>query len=147
MVVNAANLIKLSYPKYVSLIYSNTFLKGMQVDINILFRFELADCFCSKLIKLQRWIQEPHNIEDGTHCNNCKWLKLVKYYREMLHLNMTGFVNLSLTTNMYTNAKIRIYSVGIYLLKVNNENSRKRCLICSKLKKRHWNDLIDLKSL
>ena len=147
MVVNAANLIKLSYPKYVSLIYSNTFLKGMQVDINILFRFELADCFCSKLIKVQRWIQEPHNIEDGTHCNNWKWLKLVKYYREMLHLNMTGFVNLSLTTNMYTNAKIRIYSVGIYLLKVNNENSRKRCLICSKLKKRHWNDLIHLKSL
>ena len=61
----------------------------------------------------------------------------------MLHLNMTGFMDLSLTTNMYTNAKIRIYPVGIYLLKVNNENSRTRCVICSKLTKEtpeppHW---------
>ena len=30
---------------------------------------------------------------------------------------------------MYTNAKIRIYPVGIYLLKVNNENSKTRCVI------------------
>ena len=32
-----------------------------------------------------------------------------------------------------TNAKFRIYPVGIYLLKVNNENSKKRCVIYSKL--------------
>ena len=37
---------------------------------------------------------------------------------------------------MYTNAKIRIYPVGTYLLKVNNENSRTRCVICSKLTKK-----------
>ena len=48
---------------------------------------------------------------------------------------------------MDTNAKIRIYPAGIYLLKVNNENSRTRCVICSKFKKRHPNDLIDLKTL
>ena len=44
---------------------------------------------------------------------------------------------------MYTNAKIRIYPVGIYLLKVKNENSRTRCVICSnstkkKTSERHW---------
>ena len=37
---------------------------------------------------------------------------------------------------MYTNAKIRMYPVGIYLLEVNNENSRTRCVICSKLIKK-----------
>ena len=36
---------------------------------------------------------------------------------------------------MYTNAKIRIYPVGIYQLKANNEKSRTRCVICSKLTK------------
>ena len=95
---------------------------------------------------LQRWIQEPYNISDGNLCNNCKQLKAVKYYHEVLHLNMTGFMDLSLTANMYTNAKIRINPVGIYQLKV-NENYRTRCVICSKLKKRHQNDLIDLKTL
>ena len=34
---------------------------------------------------------------------------------------------------MYTNAKIRIYPVGIYLLKVDNENFRTRYIIGSKL--------------
>ena len=50
---------------------------------------------------------------------------------------------------MYTNAKIRIYPVGIYLLKVNNENSRTGCVICSKLtkKQQHWNNLVDMKTL
>ena len=37
---------------------------------------------------------------------------------------------------MYLNAKIRIYPAGIYLLKVNNENYRTRCIIYSKLTKR-----------
>ena len=119
----------------------------MQVYINTLFRFEPANCFCSKLITVLRWIQEPHNIYDGTLCNNYKWLKAIKYYHEVLHLNMTGFMDQSLTTNMYTNAKIKIYPVGIYLLKVSNENSITRCVICSKFKKRHQNDLIDLKTL
>ena len=36
---------------------------------------------------------------------------------------------------------MRIYSVGIYLLKVNNGNSRTSCVICS-----HQNDLIDMKT-
>ena len=49
---------------------------------------------------------------------------------------MTGFMDLSLTTIMYTNAKIRIYPMGIYLLKVNNENYRARRVIYSKLKKK-----------
>ena len=114
---------------------------------NILFRFEPADCFLQQTYTMQRWIQEPHNISDGNLCNNCKQLKAVKYYHEMLHLNMTGFRDLSLTANMYTNAKIRINPVGIYLLKVKNENCRTRCVICSKLKKRHQNDVIDLKTL
>ena len=49
---------------------------------------------------------------------------------------------------MYTNAKIIIYPAGIYLLKVNHENSRTRCVIYSKLtKKKHRNDLIDMKTL
>ena len=48
---------------------------------------------------------------------------------------------------MYTNAKIRIYPVGTYLLKVKNENSRTRCVICSNsTKKKHRND-IDMKTL
>ena len=72
----------------------------MQIYINILFKFEPADCFCSKLITVQRWIQEPHNIQDGTLCNNCKQIKAVKYYHEVFHLNMTRFVDLSLTINM-----------------------------------------------
>ena len=37
---------------------------------------------------------------------------------------------------MYTNAKIRIYLAGIDLLKVNNENSRTRRVIYSKLTKK-----------
>ena len=53
-----------------------------------------------------------------------------------------------LTKQMYTNSKIRIYSVGIYLLKVINENSRCViwCVICSKLTKKktperlHWHE-------
>ena len=112
----------------------------MQVYINILFRFERADCFCSKLIIVQRWIQESHNISDGTLCNNCKLLKAVKCYPEVL-------INLSLTTNVYTNTKIRIYSVCPQLLKVNNENYRTMCVMCSKFKRRYQNDLIDLKTL
>ena len=44
---------------------------------------------------------------------------------------------------MYTKAKIRIYTAGIYLLKVNNENSRTRCVIW----KRQRNDLIDMRTL
>ena len=34
---------------------------------------------------------------------------------------------------MYTNVKIKIYPTGIYLPKVNNENSRKKFVICSEL--------------
>ena len=44
---------------------------------------------------------------------------------------------------MYTNARIRIYPTGIYLLNVNNQKSRTRCEICSNLTKKtperpHW---------
>ena len=36
-----------------------------------------------------------------------------------------------------------MYPVDIYLLKLNNENSRTSCVICSKLtKKRHMNSLM-----
>ena len=46
---------------------------------------------------------------------------------------------------MGTNAKIRIYPAGNYLLKFNNENCRARCVICSKLTKKtpehpHWRE-------
>ena len=51
------------------------------------FRFELADCFCSKFITVQRWIKEIHNIKDGGLCNNCKQLEAVNYYCELLHLS------------------------------------------------------------
>ena len=34
---------------------------------------------------------------------------------------------------MYTNVKIRMYPTGIYMLKVDNENSGTRCVIGSKL--------------
>ena len=44
---------------------------------------------------------------------------------------------------MYTNAIIRIYPAGIYLLKVNNENSITRCVIW----KRHQNDLYKMTTL
>ena len=37
---------------------------------------------------------------------------------------------------MYTNAKIRIHPAGIYLLKLNYENSRASCVIYSKLTKK-----------
>ena len=56
----------------------------------------------------------------------------------------------TLTKYMYTNSKIRISPVGIYLRKVINENSTCViwCVICSKLtKKRHQNDFIDMKTL
>ena len=52
-----------------------------------------------------------------------------------------------LTKQKCTKAKIRIYPVGIYLLKVKNGNSRIRYVICSKLTKRHRNDLIDMNTL
>ena len=52
-----------------------------------------------------------------------------------------------LTKEMYTNVKIRIYPVGIYLLKVNNENTRTRCYLFKVNKKRHQNNLIDMKTL
>ena len=45
---------------------------------------------------------------------------------------------------MYTNAKMRIYPVGIYLLKVNNENSRTRFIICSKLTKKETHNALQL---
>ena len=46
---------------------------------------------------------------------------------------------------MYKNAKIRIYPVGAYLLKVNSESYRKRCVTCSRLTKKrperpHWHE-------
>ena len=34
--------------------------------------------------------------------------------------------------------ELSTYPLNIYLLKVNNRSIRKRCEICSKLKKRHW---------
>ena len=37
---------------------------------------------------------------------------------------------------MYTNAKFRTHPPVIYLLKVSNENSRTRCVICPKLTKK-----------
>ena len=48
--------------------------------------------------------------------------------------------------NNAKNAKIRTYPVGIYLLKVNNKNSRTSCVICSKQTKKHRNDLIHMKT-
>ena len=65
---------------------------------NYLFRFEPANCFCSKLIAVQRRVQEPHNIYDGALCNNCEQLK-VDYYGEVPHLGMAGFMDQSLTIN------------------------------------------------
>ena len=50
-------------------------------------KLEPVNCFCSNFITIQRWIQEPHNIYDGALCNNCKRLKAVNYYREVLHLS------------------------------------------------------------
>ena len=51
------------------------------------FRFEPADCFYSKLITVQKWIQEPHNTQDGALCNNCKRLKSINYYCKGLNLS------------------------------------------------------------
>ena len=48
---------------------------------------------------------------------------------------------------MHINAKIRIHPVGIYLLKVNNENSRTIGTLFKVNQKRHRNDLIDIKIL
>ena len=45
---------------------------------------------------------------------------------------------------MYTNAKMRIYPVGINLLKVNNENSRTMFIICSKLTKKETHNALQL---
>ena len=45
---------------------------------------------------------------------------------------------MDLSINMYANTKIGMYPVGIYLLKVINENSSTRCV---------KNDLIGLKTL
>ena len=52
VVVNAAYLIKLGYPKYVI---------SIQI-LSLRYAFEPADSFCSKLITVEKWIQEPHNI-------------------------------------------------------------------------------------
>ena len=51
MVVNAANLIKLGYPRYVSLIYSNTFHQGMHVYITIILVLNLPTAFATNLFR------------------------------------------------------------------------------------------------
>ena len=51
MVVNAANLIKLGYPKYVSLIYSNTFHEGMHVYITIILDLNRPTAFATNLLQ------------------------------------------------------------------------------------------------
>ena len=60
VVVNAANLIKLGYPKCFSNLFKYFPLRNAYMH-NCLFSFEPADYFCSKLITVQRWIQELHN--------------------------------------------------------------------------------------
>ena len=87
----------------------------MQVYVNIFFGFEPADCFCSKLITVQRWIQDLH---------------------------ITGFMDLSLTINMYINAKIRIYLIYFTCLKSTMKTleqsvfkAKKNLQICSKPRK------------
>ena len=50
----------------------------------------------SKLITGKSWIQKPHNSQDGALCNNCKRLKTIDYYRNLLHLSygrVNGFVS------------------------------------------------------
>ena len=48
---NAANLIKLNYPKYVSLIHSNNFPKGVYVYITILLGLNQPTVFAGNLLQ------------------------------------------------------------------------------------------------
>ena len=59
MVVNAANLIKLNYPKYVSLIYSNTFHKDMHVYITILLGLNRPTAFAANLLQCRGGSKKP----------------------------------------------------------------------------------------
>ena len=51
MVVNAANLITLSYRKYVSLIYSNTFHEGMHLYLTIILGLNQSTAFATNLLQ------------------------------------------------------------------------------------------------
>ena len=64
---------------------------------NYLFRFEPADYFCSKVITVQRQVQEPHNIKMELFATT-EQLKAVNYYREVPHLS-NGRVHGSVSDN------------------------------------------------
>ena len=52
----------------------------------------------------------------------------------MLHLNARQIFDSLISLSKFTSINFGIpYPVGIYLLKVNNRNTRTRCEICSKL--------------
>ena len=37
---------------------------------------------------VQRWVQAPHNMQDGALCNNCEQLNVVNYYQEVSQLKL-----------------------------------------------------------
>ena len=58
-VVNAGSIMKLGYPKYISLIYSNTFPKGMHVYITILLGLNQPTAFASNLLQCRGGSTNP----------------------------------------------------------------------------------------
>ena len=58
------------YPKYCFCNLFKYFPLRYACIHNHSFRFEPANCICSKLITVQRWIQEPYNIQDRALCND-----------------------------------------------------------------------------
>ena len=63
MVVHTANLIKLGYPKYVSLIYSNTFPQGMHVYVTILLGLNQPAAFAANLLQCRGRFKNPTSFK------------------------------------------------------------------------------------
>ena len=67
-----------------------------------------------------------------------------KTFERTVHQQMSIFVGMILSSNwgLKSFQHWGHYTVGIYLLKVNNRNNKRRCEICSKLTiktpERHW---------
>ena len=59
MVVNVANLIKLGYPKYVSLIHSNTFHEGMHLYMTSILGLNRPTAFATNLLQCSGRSKNP----------------------------------------------------------------------------------------
>ena len=110
MVVNAANLIKLGYAKCVSLIYSNTIH-------NHPFRFQRADCFCSKLLhkckeQYIQWVFTCSKSTMKTLEQDCDLFKVNKkrHQNDLFDMKTLRNIDITLVSLFLTLKRFHIFS-------------------------------------